>query len=203
MLYAEPKEHKHFRPGTRPEGSVTGGHREIVYVPNVCVPFLAPIHRQRSREKLYTPPPPSPISGQKAFSRGGGWVYILRPHAAGILYAPPFYTPPTPRRVYSGVGGWGCIKIGLVRGVDLSGGADTSGEVQGLLGKSGKFRGNIWIGLLNFGILWPCYRGRLGPSGPEWPKESEMSSRDLSARGAKKRPKQQRAKIDCFFIRRS
>ena len=41
-------------------------------------------------------------------------MYILRPHAAGILYAPPFYTPPTPRRVFSGVGGWGCIKIGPV-----------------------------------------------------------------------------------------
>ena len=53
------------------------------------------------------PPPPTPISGHKAFFRGGGvGVYILRPHAAGILYAPPFYTPPTPRRVFSGVGGW-------------------------------------------------------------------------------------------------
>ena len=41
-------------------------------------------------------------------------VYILRPHAAGILYAPPFYTPPTPRRVFSGVGVWGCIKFGPV-----------------------------------------------------------------------------------------
>ena len=42
-------------------------------------------------------------------------MYILRPHAAGILYAPPFYTPPTPRRVFSGVGGWGCIKFGPVK----------------------------------------------------------------------------------------
>ena len=42
-------------------------------------------------------------------------MYILRPHAAGILYAPPvLYTPPTPRRVFSGVGGWGCIKFGPV-----------------------------------------------------------------------------------------
>ena len=41
-------------------------------------------------------------------------VYILRPHAAGILYAPPFYTPPTPRRVFSGVGGGACIKFGPV-----------------------------------------------------------------------------------------
>ena len=42
-------------------------------------------------------------------------MYILSPHAAGILYAPPLYTPPTPRRVFSRVGGWGCIKIGPVR----------------------------------------------------------------------------------------
>ena len=49
------------------------------------------------RAKLYPP-------------RGMG-VYILRPHAAGILYAPPFYTPPTPKRVFSGVGGVGVYKI--------------------------------------------------------------------------------------------
>ena len=41
-------------------------------------------------------------------------MYILRPHAPGILYAPPFYTPPTPRRVFSGEGGWACIKFGPV-----------------------------------------------------------------------------------------
>ena len=41
-------------------------------------------------------------------------MYILRPHAAGILYAPRFYTPPTPRRVILGVGGWACIKFGPV-----------------------------------------------------------------------------------------
>ena len=52
VLCAEPKEHKHFRPGTRPGGSVypagrigDRGDREIVYVPNVYVPFPAPIHR--------------------------------------------------------------------------------------------------------------------------------------------------------------
>ena len=37
VLGAEPKEHKHFRPGTRPGGSVTG-----VTVPIVYVPFPAP-----------------------------------------------------------------------------------------------------------------------------------------------------------------
>ena len=49
VLCAEPKEHKHFRPGTRTGGSGTRtkmigdrGDREIVYVPNVYVPFPAP-----------------------------------------------------------------------------------------------------------------------------------------------------------------
>ena len=49
VLCAEPKEHKPFRPGTRPGGSgtrpggsVPGGDRAIVYVPNVYVPFPAP-----------------------------------------------------------------------------------------------------------------------------------------------------------------
>ena len=67
--------------------------------------------RFEPREKLYTPPPPSPIFGQKAF--WGGGVHILSPHAAGFLYAPLFYTPPTPRRVFWGVGG-GFIKFGPV-----------------------------------------------------------------------------------------
>ena len=67
-----------------------------------------------SREKLHTPPP-SPHFWPKGIFQGRGvGVYILRPHAAGILYAPPFYTPPTPRRVFSGVGGWGCVKFGPV-----------------------------------------------------------------------------------------
>ena len=49
MLCAEPKEHKRFRPGTRPGGIgfLAGrigdrGDREIVYVPNVYVNFPAP-----------------------------------------------------------------------------------------------------------------------------------------------------------------
>ena len=48
VLCAEPKEHKHFCPGTRPGGIGfpagrigDRGDREIVYVPNVYVPFLA------------------------------------------------------------------------------------------------------------------------------------------------------------------
>ena len=50
VLCAEPKEHKRFRPGTRPggigfpAGRVSDwGDRETVYVPNVYVPFPAPI----------------------------------------------------------------------------------------------------------------------------------------------------------------
>ena len=48
-MCAEPKEHKRFRPGTRPGGIGfpagrigDRGDREIVYVPNVYVPFPAP-----------------------------------------------------------------------------------------------------------------------------------------------------------------
>ena len=35
------------------------------------------IEDQKSRERFYTPPPPSPFSGQKAFFRGGGWGCIF------------------------------------------------------------------------------------------------------------------------------
>ena len=69
VLCAEPKEHKRFRPGTRPGGIGfpagrigDRGDREIVYVPNVYVPFPAPndttpanveiISRQVSSETL-------------------------------------------------------------------------------------------------------------------------------------------------------
>ena len=66
-------------------------------------------------EKFYTPPFPPHFWLKGIFQGGGGGVgvYILSPHAAGILYAPPFYTPPpfihpppfytppTPRRVFS------------------------------------------------------------------------------------------------------
>ena len=61
------------------------------------------------------PPPPSPhIRPEGIFQGRGVGVYILRPHAAGILYAPPpppFIHPPTPRRVFSGGGGVGVYKI--------------------------------------------------------------------------------------------
>ena len=56
VLCAELKKHKRFRPGTRPGGIGLPagrigdrGDREIVYVPNVYVPFPAPILRTRDR----------------------------------------------------------------------------------------------------------------------------------------------------------
>ena len=51
-----------------------------------------------------------------------------------------------------------------------------TGEVEELLGKFGEILGipgilrrsnEITIGL---GIIWPCYRGHFGPSGPKWQK---------------------------------
>ena len=57
VLCAEPKEHKRFRPGARPGGIGfpagrigDRGDREIVYVPNVYVPFPAPKKTQTTRE---------------------------------------------------------------------------------------------------------------------------------------------------------
>ena len=51
VLCAETKEHKRFRPGTRPGGigfpAGRIGDREIVYVPNVYVPFPAPINESQ------------------------------------------------------------------------------------------------------------------------------------------------------------
>ena len=38
-------------------------------------------------------------------------MYILRPHAAGILYPPPFYTPPHPWEGLFRGGGGACKKI--------------------------------------------------------------------------------------------
>ena len=71
-------------------------------------------HVLRSRKKLYTPPPLPPISGQKAFSRGGGVgrKKFEAPRGRNFIRPPPplLYTP-TPRRVFSGVGGVGVYKI--------------------------------------------------------------------------------------------
>ena len=48
------------------------------------------------------------------FQRRGVGVYILRPHAAGILYPPPFIHPPPLGGYFQGWGGGGCIKFGPV-----------------------------------------------------------------------------------------
>ena len=42
MLCAEPKEHKHFRPGARPGGSVTGVTEEVFTCQMFMCPCLAP-----------------------------------------------------------------------------------------------------------------------------------------------------------------
>ena len=42
-MCAEPKEHKHFRPGARAGRIGDRADREMVYVPNVYVKFLAPV----------------------------------------------------------------------------------------------------------------------------------------------------------------
>ena len=61
----------------------------------------------------YIPPPP-PISGQKAFFRGGGWGCILRGPTRQEFYRyPPFVRPPRRKGIFRG-GGWGCIKFGPV-----------------------------------------------------------------------------------------
>ena len=62
------------------------------------------------------PPPPPPVFWPKGiFQWRGVGVYILRPHAAGILYArPPFIHPPPLGGHFQGWGGWGCIKFGPV-----------------------------------------------------------------------------------------
>ena len=72
------------------------------------------ISKSQSREKFCTHPLP-PIFGLKkgTFQGRRVGVYILRPHAAGILDPPPplIIHPPTPRRVFSGVGGVGVYKM--------------------------------------------------------------------------------------------
>ena len=62
MLCAEPKEHKHFRLGTRPGGSRypagrigDRGDREIVYVPNVYVPCPAHLDECMGEAKCGSP----------------------------------------------------------------------------------------------------------------------------------------------------
>ena len=48
---------------------------------------------KKTREKLYTPPLPPHFWLKDIFQGRGVGVYILGPHAAGILYPPLLYTP--------------------------------------------------------------------------------------------------------------
>ena len=58
VLCAEPKEYQHFRPGIWPGGSGARsrigdrGDREIVYVPNLYVPFPAPREKFEKKNKV-------------------------------------------------------------------------------------------------------------------------------------------------------
>ena len=80
MLCVEPKEHKRFRPGTRPGGLGfpagrigDRGDREIVYVPNVYVPFPAAI-----TDLLQGGPGSVPFRAQNGSSSPGfrfGWFF--------------------------------------------------------------------------------------------------------------------------------
>ena len=78
VLCAEPKEHKHFRPGTRPGGFGfpagrigDRGDREIVYVPNAYVPFPAP-KKFSGRKKE----PKPRLSKVRIFSSGVGVLHM-------------------------------------------------------------------------------------------------------------------------------
>ena len=52
VLCAEPKEHQHFRPGTRPGGSATGCDPETIYVPMfMCLCW--PLHAHKRVEGIH------------------------------------------------------------------------------------------------------------------------------------------------------
>ena len=58
----------------------------------LCAPLASPSKQKKSREKLYTHPPPFPCFWPKGMLQGMGvGVYILSPHAAGILHPPLLY----------------------------------------------------------------------------------------------------------------
>ena len=68
-----------------------------------------------SRAKLCTPPPPTPISGHKAFFRGGGWGCIFwGPTRQEFYTPPPLIHPPPLGGSFQGWGGGACIKFGPV-----------------------------------------------------------------------------------------
>ena len=57
------------------------------------------VRTPKSRERLYTTPPPSPIFGQKGFFRGGGGggVYFETSRGRSFIRHPSFIHPPTPK----------------------------------------------------------------------------------------------------------
>ena len=88
VLCAEPKEHKRFRPGTRPGGIGfpagrigDRGDREIVYVPNVYVPFPAPTSAAGNSMTGCERPSPEPLLKKEAspavLGGGGGILEML------------------------------------------------------------------------------------------------------------------------------
>ena len=66
----------------------------------------------------FSPPPPHPISGHKAFFReGGGSVYFEAPRGRNFIRPPPpppFIHPPPLEGSFQGWGGGACIKFGPV-----------------------------------------------------------------------------------------
>ena len=60
MLYAEPKEHKHFRPGTQPRGSVTGVTEQLL---RSCRPATEVSRALRARVSRGVSPRVSPKTG--------------------------------------------------------------------------------------------------------------------------------------------
>ena len=81
----------------------------------------------------------------------------------------------------------GEVLEGLKTGKSALVGAPVGALVGGLVGPLvDPLVGQISLSPALFAKTFACYRGHLGPSGPKWQRESEMSSRGLSAWGAQK-----------------
>ena len=117
VLCAKPKEHKRFRPGARPGGSVTGMTEKLfmcqvfmcLFRPLQTVPLkIAMLQWTTShkwgrrgggagsscREKLHTLHPPFPMSGHKTLSREGGFE---SPSPSSMIFTRhPMFNPHPP-----------------------------------------------------------------------------------------------------------
>ena len=97
VLCAEPKEHQHFRPRTRlggsgyPAGRIGDrGDREIVYVPNVYVPFPAPRKNNVAGTLAGCPRDTSPSSGLSE-------IYVISFLCGkGTAFSAPYNYPKNP-----------------------------------------------------------------------------------------------------------